>query len=146
MPLPVPISIVCICQVLDIWGSGSVFISQFFPCRTVKSASFLLLYFGVYSVHETMPTDSVYSCCLDFSPSFFHCLSFLLFHYPSGSSQSYWSVLFLVVPTWSLFLYGRGILCQCMLGPLLFLQYGLHWHWFLLCMRPHFCVWHTIRP
>ena len=72
MPLSVPSSVVCICQVLDIWGSGSVFTSPFFPCQTVKSSSFLLICFRVYSVHETVPTDSVYSCCLDLWPSLSH--------------------------------------------------------------------------
>jgi len=42
MPLSAPSLIICICQVLVIWGNGSVFISPFFPCQTVKSSSFLL--------------------------------------------------------------------------------------------------------
>jgi hypothetical protein len=32
-----------------------------------------------------------------------------------------------------------------MLSPLVFLQYDFHWHWFLLCVHPQFCVWNSIR-
>ena len=85
--------IVCICQVFDIWGSGSVFISPFFPCQTVMSSNFLLLCFRVNSIHETTPTDFVYSCCLDLCPSLSHCLSFLLYHYPSGFFRLFCVVL-----------------------------------------------------